>query len=82
MGKKLASLAGRTQVLCVTHLPQIAAHADRHYVVHRVAEVAVVEQVVGEKRLTEISRMLAGLPDSQVGQEAAAELIAAAQAGR
>jgi len=81
MGRKLASLAEQTQVLCVTHLPQIAAHADRHYVVRSTGEAAIVEEVVGEERLTEISRMLAGLPDSQPGQEAAAELIAAARSG-
>jgi DNA repair protein RecN (Recombination protein N) len=81
MGRKLASLATDTQVLCVTHLPQIAAHADRHYVVRSAGEAAVVEEMVGEERLTEISRMLAGLPDSEAGQEAAAELLAAAQSG-
>ncbi len=75
MGKKLASLARQTQVLCVTHLPQIAAYADRHYVVRRSEGAAVVERVEGDDRISEIARMLAGLPDSPAGQEAAAELL-------
>jgi DNA repair protein RecN (Recombination protein N) len=79
MGEKLASLAKQTQVLCVTHLPQIAAYADRHYVVSRSEDAVAVNQVDGEERLAEISRMLAGLPESEAGQEAAAELMAAAR---
>ncbi len=78
MGRKLAELAADSQVLCVTHLPQVAAFADTHYVVERSEGTARVRQVSGEERLQEISRMLAGLPDSQAGQDAAAELLSAA----
>jgi DNA repair protein RecN (Recombination protein N) len=78
MGAKLAELAHSSQVLCVTHLPQVAAHADTHYVVERghdgSAEVFLVE---GEERVEEITRMLAGLPDSEAGRTAASELLAA-----
>ncbi|MGD2102383.1 MAG: AAA family ATPase [Acidimicrobiia bacterium] len=76
MGQKLADLAERFQVLCVTHLPQVAAHADSHFVVTRTAEgTAVVAEVSGEARLVELSRMLAGQPESDTGKLAAAELL-------
>ncbi len=78
LGKKLADLARSTQVLCVTHLPQVAAHADTHYAVTRTGATAEVVRVEGQERLDELSRMLAGLPDSVGGREAAAELLAAA----
>lgn len=78
LGRKIAILAEDTQVLCVTHLPQIAAFADAHHVVGRDGTRATLRRVSGEERLEEISRMLAGLPDSQAGQDAAAELLATA----
>lgn len=81
MGRKLSVLAETSQVLCVTHLPQVAAFADVHYVVTRTGKDASVRRVSEEERLQEISRMLAGLPESQAGQDAAAELLAAAAAG-
>jgi DNA repair protein RecN (Recombination protein N) len=79
MGRKLAELAGSGQVLCVTHLPQVAAYADRHYVVERDGRsVARVRLVEGEERVSEITRMLAGQPESEAGKSAAAELLASA----
>ena len=78
MGAKLAELAGSSQVLCVTHLPQVAAHADTHYVVDRPDDAAVVRRVEGDDRVEEITRMLAGLPESEAGRTAAAELLAGA----
>lgn len=79
MGRKLAKLSRGRQVLCVSHLPQVAAHADVHYVVERTGAAAEVRQVEGDDRLTELSRMLGGLPDSERGQLHAAELLAAAR---
>jgi DNA repair protein RecN (Recombination protein N) len=79
MGEKLAALARESQVLCVTHLPQVAAHADTHYVVERGPDGAAhARQVEGEERVTEITRMLAGLPDSRAGRSAASELLSGA----
>lgn len=75
MGRKLADLAKTQQVLCVTHLPQVAAFADSHYVITRNAKEASVAQVAGSGRLEELSRMIAGLPESDRGQQAAAELL-------
>lgn len=80
MGAKLAELATASQVLCVTHLPQVAAHADTHYVVERSVEGAgSVRAVEGDDRVEEITRMLAGLPESEAGRTAAAELLAGAR---
>jgi len=81
MGRKLAELGQVGQVLCVTHLPQVAAHADCHYVVRRDGERAEVVRVDGEGRLEELSRMLAGLPESVRGKEAASELLELALQG-
>ena len=79
MGNKLAELASSNQVLCVTHLPQVAAKADTHYVVDRPGgDAARVRLVTDDERVEEISRMLAGLPESEAGRTAAAELLSEA----
>ena len=76
MGEKLAALAEVSQVLCVTHLPQVAAHADRHYVVERGASgPAAVRLVEGEDRIAELTRMIGSLPESDAGRTAAAEML-------
>lgn len=75
MGEKLADLARQAQVLCVSHLPQVAAFADRHYLVSREGDTATLSPVEGEERVAEITRMLAGLPESVAGRRAAAELL-------
>jgi DNA repair protein RecN (Recombination protein N) len=80
LGRKLADLARDRQVLCVTHLPQVAAFADRHYVVRREGNTARVDVVEGESRVAELSRMLAGLPESDRGRDAAEELLELASA--
>lgn len=79
LGRKLAKLAQTRQVLCVTHLPQVAAFATRQFVVTREGNRASVRAVEGEDRLRELTRMLAGLPESRQGRNHAAELIAAAR---
>jgi DNA repair protein RecN (Recombination protein N) len=76
MGEKLQGLAAGRQVLCVTHLPQVAAFATTHLVVDREGSTARVRPVIGEERVGEIARMLSGLPESERGQEHAVELIA------
>ena len=79
MGEKLAALAKGRQLFCVTHLPQVAAFADTHYVVARNGSQAAVHRVDGSERLEELSRMLGGLADSERGQLHAAELLEAAR---
>jgi DNA repair protein RecN (Recombination protein N) len=64
VGRRLKQLAASSQVLCVTHLPQIAAFADHHYLVEkrevRGRAVAGIEELAGEARTREIGRMLSG----------------------
>jgi DNA repair protein RecN (Recombination protein N) len=78
MGEKLAELATGRQVLVVTHLPQVAAFADTHFVVDREGSLATVRRVEGPDRLAELARMLGGLPASERGRQHAAELMEAA----
>jgi DNA repair protein RecN (Recombination protein N) len=82
VGRALAALAPRHQVLVVTHLPQVAAMADHHLVVtkevHGERTVASVAPVVGEERVVELARMLSGRPESDSARRHAAELLASA----
>ena len=82
IGRRLARLARTHQVLVVTHLPQVAAFADRHLVVAKdtggaitTSGVRIVEET---ERSRELARMLAGLPDSDLGIAHAEELLAVA----
>ncbi len=82
VGRRLAALGRHRQVICVTHLPQVAAFADRHLLVAkggRGAGVSSSVQTLGQQeRVHELSRMLAGVSDSRLAQGHAAELLAAA----
>ncbi|WP_184847209.1 DNA repair protein RecN [Allocatelliglobosispora scoriae] len=82
IGRRLARLARSHQVLVVTHLPQVAAFADRHLVVSKDTSGAFTTsgvQVVEEgQRARELARMLAGLPDSDLGIAHAEELLSVA----
>ena len=86
VGRRLAMLARHAQVVVVTHLPQVAAFADRHLVVVKSDDGTVtrsgVRQVDGEERLRELSRMLAGLEESELAIGHAEELLAAATAAK
>lgn len=75
LGRKLAELATDSQVVCITHLPQVAAFADTHFVVTREGGTAVAARVDDDERVREMTRMLAGLPESEAGQIAAKELL-------
>ena len=83
VGRSLAQIGADHQVIVVTHLPQVAAHANRHLVVekHEVGGSAAVtlREVSGEDRLIELSRMLSGSPRSASARQHARELLAAAQ---
>ena len=86
IGRRLARLARLAQVIVVTHLPQVAAFADTHLVVEKSDTGAVVSSGIvrldDDGRVRELSRMLAGLEDSEYGRAHAAELLAAAAAER
>jgi DNA repair protein RecN (Recombination protein N) len=82
VGRRLAALARTTQVVVVTHLPQVAAFADQHLVVRKADDGTVTRSGVvaldRAGRLQELSRMLAGLEDSKAARAHARELLAAA----
>jgi len=86
VGRRLAQLARHHQVLVVTHLPQIAAHADRHFTVEKHsadgATSTAVRLLDDAGRVTELSRMLAGMEGSGLAQAHAEELLAAATAAK
>ena len=82
MGAKLARLSEDRQILCVSHLPQVAAFADSHIVVEREGPRACVRIVEEDARLRELSRMLSGLADSERGHHHARELRSLAMARR
>ena len=79
VGKRLHQLAQHAQVIVVTHLPQVAAWADSHFVVTKNSDGTVsqsdVRNVSGEDRIEEIARMLAGLENSTSAREHATELL-------
>jgi DNA repair protein RecN (Recombination protein N) len=79
LGRRLARLGRTHQVLVVSHLPQIAAFADRHIAVRRTADDVKVEVLDPAGRLAEVSRMLAGLESSELARAHAGELLALAQ---
>jgi len=84
VGRKLKELAKYHQILCVTHLPQIAAFADRHFHVEkeerRGATRSIVRRLEAAERADEIARMLGGAEVSDKFRRAAKELLTRAQA--
>ncbi|WP_327257417.1 DNA repair protein RecN [Streptomyces sp. NBC_01244] len=83
VGRRLAKLAKSAQVVVVTHLPQVAAFADRQLLVEKTNDGSVTRSGVtvleGEARIRELSRMLAGHEDSASARAHAEELLAAAR---
>ena len=81
VGEKLASLGRYHQVICITHLPQVAARAERHMaVVKRVdggRTFTEVRELVGEERRRELAAMLGGLTAAHLA--AADEMLATAE---
>ena len=86
VGEKMAMIAGKRQVLCVTHLPQIAALADRHFVVEKtqVGERtgSTVRALDEPGRAQEIARLIGGAEDSPSAMEHAENMLAAARRRR
>ncbi len=81
VGKKLKSLARSNQVLCVTHLPQIATFADHHYVIEKKAwggrTRTSIRVVIGEERTEEVARMLSGAKLTDTSRKHAEQMIKA-----
>jgi DNA repair protein RecN (Recombination protein N) len=86
VGRKLAVLARQRQVLCITHLPQIAAFADHHFAVEKTTAKgrtrSTARRLSAEQRREEIARMLGGMKVTAEARSHAEQLLAAARAGR
>jgi DNA repair protein RecN (Recombination protein N) len=82
VGRRLARLARLAQVIVVTHLPQVSAFADNHLLVEKSGDGLVtssgVTRLDQQGRIRELSRMLAGLEDSELGRAHAEELLSLA----
>ena len=79
VGRVLAELATEHQVLCITHLPQIAAFADRHFVVQKESKGGrtrtQVAEVRDDLRVDELARMAGGKHVTEVTREHARSLL-------
>jgi DNA repair protein RecN (Recombination protein N) len=79
VGRKLKAVAARQQVLCVTHLPQIAALADQHLAVRKTVErgrtVTTVERLDADARAEEIARMPGGETITATARQHAREML-------
>lgn len=79
VGKKLKALSKGNQVLCVTHLPQIATFADHHYLIEKREAggraKTTVRQIIGEERTEEVARMLSGAKLTETSRKHAEQMI-------
>ncbi len=81
VGKKLKALARANQVLCVTHLPQIATFGDQHFVIEKQERAGrtktSIRLVTGEERTNEVARMLSGAKLTETSRKHAEQMIKA-----
>ena len=81
VGKKLKSLSRANQVLCVTHLPQIATFADHHYLIEKKQSAGrtrtTVRAITGEERTQEVARMISGARLTETSLKHAEQLLKA-----
>ena len=81
LGERLARLAAATQIVCITHLPQLVAFAQRHFAITKVTDAeagttqTVVQEVEGEARVAELCRMLGASPDDEAARSHALALL-------
>jgi DNA repair protein RecN (Recombination protein N) len=79
VGRKLKQVSKRNQVICVTHLPQIAAFADRHLHIYKESRGGRtrthLEVLDGERRIEEIARMLGGSKLTETATKHAREML-------
>jgi DNA repair protein RecN (Recombination protein N) len=81
VGRMLKEISKCSQVVCITHLPQVASLSDRHFLVNKeVGEraVTVVRELTSEEKVDEIARMLAGYKITDASRSSAIELITSA----
>ena len=81
VGNKLRNLADRQQILCITHLPQIAAFGQGHYLVSKRVKdnrtISFIEKLDGNMRIREMARMLGGSEVTEMALAHAREMLAA-----
>ena len=81
VGKKLKALSRGNQVLCVTHLPQIATFADHHYLIEKRISAdrtkTMIRPITGEERTEEIARMLSGSKLTETSRKHAEQMLKA-----
>jgi DNA repair protein RecN (Recombination protein N) len=86
VGKRLSEISANNQVLCVTHLPQIAAFADSHFSVQKTIvdgrTETMVKSLAPSERVDEMSRMLAGETITETTRRHALEMLAHSRASR
>lgn len=88
LGERLARLASRTQIVCITHLAQVVAFADRHFAIAKVSDPqaatteTVVRRVEGEERVDELCRMLGASASDPAARAHAESLLARATEAR
>lgn len=79
IGEKLSSIAKSHQVICITHLPQIASYADEHWKVNKLVKngktFSTIENVSGESRLEEIADMIRGSEKTDITRKQAQEML-------
>jgi DNA repair protein RecN (Recombination protein N) len=83
VGQKLKMLARAQQVICITHLPQIAAFADQHFLIEKVQRGGRthtgVRQMEPGERVEEIARMLSGANLTETSRKHAEQMLAASR---
>ena len=83
MGRKLKALSKRQQVVCITHLPQIAAFADQHFLIEKSEKGGrartSIRRMDERERESEIARMLSGAKLTETSVEHARQLLAASR---
>jgi DNA repair protein RecN (Recombination protein N) len=79
VGRKLKTLAKRQQVVCITHLPQIAAFADQHFVIEKTEKGGrtrtTIRRMEEDERAREVARMLSGAKVTETSLEHARQLL-------
>ena len=82
-GEKMVAISQNAQVLCVTHLPQIAAMADHHILVSKQEAqgetVTVVHSVEEQERISELARMIGGVEVTELTHKNAEEILTMAK---
>lgn len=79
VGRLLHNLAGKRQVFCVTHLPQVASQGDHHLLVNKISTktstITAVKELAAEDRIEEIARMLGGMKITEQSRRHAKEML-------